>query len=169
MLQEIIIKSFQSGNDEIKNYKIFSVHQLIWWSHSFYVLDNVLIFSLISIFQTNLPVFKIKESSVRRRYSDFEWLRSELERDSKVNIYLFQVLLIYGCVTLSFTHTDCCPYSTWQSDQAPITLQEWRWNLWRRLYWGSPEISWRICKQVSANGSRQCPLVQYQVTLWIDF
>ena len=34
--------------------------------------------------QTNLPVFKVKESSVRRRYSDFEWLRNELERDSKV-------------------------------------------------------------------------------------
>ena len=36
------------------------------------------------IFQTNLPVFRVKESSVRRRYSDFEWLRNELERDSKV-------------------------------------------------------------------------------------
>lgn len=35
-------------------------------------------------FQTNLPVFKVKESSVRRRYSDFEWLRNELERDSKI-------------------------------------------------------------------------------------
>ena len=34
--------------------------------------------------QTNLPVFRVKESSVRRRYSDFEWLRNELERDSKV-------------------------------------------------------------------------------------
>lgn len=34
--------------------------------------------------KTNLPVFKLKESSVRRRYSDFEWLRSELERDSKI-------------------------------------------------------------------------------------
>ena len=34
--------------------------------------------------QTNLPVFRVKESSVRRRYSDFEWLRAELERDSKV-------------------------------------------------------------------------------------
>jgi hypothetical protein len=33
-------------------------------------------------------VFKVKESSVRRRYSDFEWLRNELERDSKVNINL---------------------------------------------------------------------------------
>ncbi|XP_045769687.1 sorting nexin-12 [Maniola jurtina] len=34
--------------------------------------------------RTNLPVFKVKESSVRRRYSDFEWLRNELERDSKI-------------------------------------------------------------------------------------
>ena len=29
-------------------------------------------------------MFKHKESSVRRRYSDFEWLRTELERDSKI-------------------------------------------------------------------------------------
>lgn len=36
------------------------------------------------LFQTNLPIFKLKESTVRRRYSDFEWLRSELERESKV-------------------------------------------------------------------------------------
>ena len=34
--------------------------------------------------QTNIPIFKVKESSVRRRYSDFEWLKKELERDSKV-------------------------------------------------------------------------------------
>lgn len=34
--------------------------------------------------KTNIPIFKLKESSVRRRYSDFEWLRSELERDSKI-------------------------------------------------------------------------------------
>lgn len=34
--------------------------------------------------RTNLPIFKLKESTVRRRYSDFEWLRSELERDSKI-------------------------------------------------------------------------------------
>lgn len=38
--------------------------------------------------RTNLPVFKVKESSVRRRYSDFEWLRNELERDSKVKFLL---------------------------------------------------------------------------------
>ncbi|KAG5846515.1 hypothetical protein ANANG_G00115790 [Anguilla anguilla] len=34
--------------------------------------------------KTNLPIFKLKESRVRRRYSDFEWLRDELERESKV-------------------------------------------------------------------------------------
>ena len=41
------------------------------------------IIKLFSI-KTNLPVFKIKESSVRRRFSDFEWLRNELEKGSKV-------------------------------------------------------------------------------------
>ncbi|KAM3861350.1 sorting nexin-3 isoform 2-T2 [Diretmus argenteus] len=35
-------------------------------------------------YETNLPIFKLKESRVRRRYSDFEWLRAELERESKV-------------------------------------------------------------------------------------
>ncbi|XP_029352263.1 sorting nexin-3 isoform X2 [Echeneis naucrates] len=35
-------------------------------------------------YETNLPIFKLKESCVRRRYSDFEWLRAELERESKV-------------------------------------------------------------------------------------
>jgi len=34
--------------------------------------------------RTNLPVFRAKESCVRRRYSDFEWLSAELERDSKI-------------------------------------------------------------------------------------
>ncbi|XP_068198254.1 sorting nexin-3 [Antennarius striatus] len=34
--------------------------------------------------KTNLPIFQLKESSVKRRYSDFEWLRAELERESKV-------------------------------------------------------------------------------------
>ncbi|XP_034539463.1 sorting nexin-12-like [Notolabrus celidotus] len=34
--------------------------------------------------QTNLPIFKLKDSCVRRRYSDFEWLKNELERDSKI-------------------------------------------------------------------------------------
>jgi len=38
--------------------------------------------------KTNLPVFRVKESSVRRRYSDFEWLRNELERDSKIVVPL---------------------------------------------------------------------------------
>ena len=34
--------------------------------------------------KTNLSVFKTKESSVRRRYSDFEWLETELKRDNKI-------------------------------------------------------------------------------------
>ena len=44
----------------------------------------VMLLDFERMFQTNLPVFKHKESSVRRRYSDFEWLRTELERDSKI-------------------------------------------------------------------------------------
>lgn len=59
-----------------------------------------LIFTLL--LQTNLPVFKVKESSVRRRYSDFEWLRNELERDSKVNLADFCEILadnsLFVCV-----------------------------------------------------------------------
>nr|CAG8556176.1 9735_t:CDS:2 [Entrophospora candida] len=36
---------------------------------------------------TNIPAFKLKQSSVRRRYSDFEWFRDVLERESsRVNI-----------------------------------------------------------------------------------
>ncbi|XP_064627407.1 sorting nexin-12-like [Lineus longissimus] len=34
--------------------------------------------------RTNLPVFKLKESTVRRRFSEFKWLRNELDRDSKI-------------------------------------------------------------------------------------
>eukprot|EP00038_Savillea_parva_P023435 m.40930 g.40930 ORF g.40930 m.40930 type:complete len:162 (+) comp6047_c0_seq2:229-714(+) len=36
------------------------------------------------IVNTNLPIFRQKNSTVRRRYSDFDWLRSELERTSKI-------------------------------------------------------------------------------------
>ncbi|XP_041430002.1 sorting nexin 12 S homeolog isoform X1 [Xenopus laevis] len=44
--------------------------------------------------RTNLPIFKLKDSCVRRRYSDFEWLKNELERDSKsVNAFLFQIVV----------------------------------------------------------------------------
>ncbi|KAJ2080988.1 Sorting nexin-3 [Coemansia sp. RSA 988] len=39
------------------------------------------------ICRTNIPVFKMRVSSVRRRYSDFEWFRDRLEREaSRVNI-----------------------------------------------------------------------------------
>ncbi|CAG8572753.1 7128_t:CDS:2 [Ambispora gerdemannii] len=37
--------------------------------------------------KTNIPAFKLKYSKVRRRYSDFEWFRDVLERESsRVNI-----------------------------------------------------------------------------------
>jgi len=32
--------------------------------------------------QTNIPAFKLKQSTVRRRYSDFEYFRDILERES---------------------------------------------------------------------------------------
>eukprot|EP00123_Amoebidium_parasiticum_P017299 comp23794_c1_seq1/m.41306 comp23794_c1_seq1/g.41306 ORF comp23794_c1_seq1/g.41306 comp23794_c1_seq1/m.41306 type:complete len:161 (-) comp23794_c1_seq1:82-564(-) len=35
-------------------------------------------------FRTNLPIFKNKEFVCRRRFSDFEWLKLELERDGKI-------------------------------------------------------------------------------------
>ncbi|KAF9156746.1 Sorting nexin-3 [Actinomortierella ambigua] len=39
------------------------------------------------ICRTNIPAFKLKTSNVRRRYSDFEWFRDVLEREStRVNI-----------------------------------------------------------------------------------
>ena len=50
----------------------------------FFLLQCTVLLCIFNFFQTNLPVFKVKESSVRRRYSDFKWLRNELERDSKV-------------------------------------------------------------------------------------
>ncbi|KAJ1677871.1 Sorting nexin-3 [Spiromyces aspiralis] len=37
--------------------------------------------------RTNIPAFRYKYSSVRRRYSDFEWLRDQLEQETtRVNI-----------------------------------------------------------------------------------
>ncbi|ORX59790.1 sorting nexin-3 [Hesseltinella vesiculosa] len=32
--------------------------------------------------KTNIPAFKLQHSSVRRRYSDFEWFRDVLERET---------------------------------------------------------------------------------------
>lgn len=71
---------------------------------------------LKSMFQTNLPVFKVKESSVRRRYSDFEWLRNELERDSKVSLYapglasLFWGTSMNALISVLFVTTKYCKH-----------------------------------------------------------
>ena len=34
--------------------------------------------------QTTLPIFTVKEFSVRRRFSDFEWLRTNIEQKLKI-------------------------------------------------------------------------------------
>ena len=54
--------------------------------------------------KTNLPVFRVKESSVRRRYSDFEWLRNELERDSKVNIHNVRCIILRSLFSSNHKH-----------------------------------------------------------------
>lgn len=48
----------------------------------------------------------MKDSTVRRRYSDFEWLRNELERDSKVikRRSLIGPINNFLCFRLSFRH-----------------------------------------------------------------
>lgn len=70
----------------------------------------------VLFFKTNLPVFKIKESSVRRRYSDFEWLRSELERDSKVSaIDIFLTGWNQMILMLQFSRLLCHHYLVKQS------------------------------------------------------
>ena len=55
--------------------------------------------------QTNIPAFKLRTSSVRRRYSDFEIFRDILEREStrvnipplpgKVSIPLYQMAMVH--------------------------------------------------------------------------
>ena len=76
--------------------------------------------------QTNLPVFRVKECTVRRRYSDFEWLRKELERDSKV-----------GWISLLF-HSDshsldrCAPVAVESMEAANAGFSPPRWRDLRR-------------------------------------
>ena len=49
-------------------------------------------------------MFKVKESTVRRRYSDFKWLRSELERDSKVIEKLKKTCTELRCIWWIYIH-----------------------------------------------------------------
>jgi len=39
-----------------------------------YAHNHVTYYAFSFDIQTNLPIFKLKDSCVRRRYSDFEWL-----------------------------------------------------------------------------------------------
>lgn len=58
------------------------------------VWGSIYVISMVSavtdyeiVIRTNLPAFKQKQSNVRRRYSDFEWFRDALERETtRVNI-----------------------------------------------------------------------------------
>merc|ERR1719273_582342 len=36
--------------------------------------------------KTNMPVFKLREVSVRRRYSEFKWLRDKVTRTVQINV-----------------------------------------------------------------------------------
>lgn len=118
---------------------------------------------LCSCVQTNLPIFKLKESSVKRRYSDFEWLKSELERDSKVSVQQrwwlvglsrlqFQSMLIKMCVQqkpfgwcLIFYHacvdhwtlSDCSTSPAGQSPEETAALPPRRRPLWGVFHRGA--------------------------------
>ncbi|XP_041656760.1 sorting nexin-12 isoform X2 [Cheilinus undulatus] len=68
--------------------------------------------------RTNLPIFKLKDSCVRRRYSDFEWLKNELERDSKLD---------------QQTRTDC-DITSIAFTAHPPSEDTCLWK--RKLFWG---------------------------------
>lgn len=95
--------------------------------------------------QTNLPIFKLKESSVRRRYSDFEWLRAELEKESKVRfecefntmapVYSLSWAMIWGTAS-----AELAVFSLHQKENAVAKMandilrsHSSKWNYKRRL------------------------------------
>ncbi len=77
-----------SWNRRVQSYyswiRSFTLHRLRNSRPSWFLQDISVLSFHSSPWQTNLPVFKLKDSKVRRRYSDFAWLREELERESKV-------------------------------------------------------------------------------------
>lgn len=85
-----------------------------------------------SSLQTNLPIFKLKESCVRRRYSDFEWLKNELERDSKVSAREGLVEVAFLCLLplsqqgypglISALSLDCSAATAWKSLETPASF-----------------------------------------------
>ncbi len=72
--------------------------------------------------QTDLPVFKLKDSKVRRRYSDFVWLKEELERESKVS--LCDCFSIYSKLNpMPRTPAGHCAHTAHCGAVPPATLQ----------------------------------------------
>jgi sorting nexin-3/12 len=64
--------------------------------------------------RTNLPIFRLTESKVRRRYSDFDWLRGELERDSKILVPALPGKAVARQVrTHTYTHTKSLLVHDW--------------------------------------------------------
>lgn len=69
------------GNRRFTDYEV-KMKVICILNFFFFKFNSILFFN-----QTNLPVFRLKESTVRRRFSDFEWLKNELERGSKVKTH----------------------------------------------------------------------------------
>ena len=70
-------KTFWKLKSEIRRFKNKPLQNATWTMKSCVAYVQHLVH-----LQTNLPAFKLKESSVRRRYSDFEWFRDVLERET---------------------------------------------------------------------------------------
>lgn len=101
--------------------------------------------------QTNIPIFKKQESSVRRRYSDFCWLKDELTRDTKVAAWEIRSLTI-GCYSPTAGSGPCTPNALgcwdWRCANMFFIFNIGRIILWR-LYWRASCWTWKLSEQVS--------------------
>lgn len=98
-------------------------------------------------FQTNLPVFRVKDSSVRRRYSDFEWLRNELERDSKVKIKLNidRMTMIEWLTGAVLNLLDCRSTAAFKGLETPDAIPRWRGDFRGAIHRRSPKGIRNVC------------------------
>lgn len=114
--------------------------------------------------QTNLPIFKLKESSVRRRYSDFEWLRAELERESKVRfevrcreinpgIWIHQNFFLHFPTYplfffFKYSVAGGCPTPPWKSPDPTAPLPRRRRDIWWWVHRGAEKGLGTVSEQV---------------------
>lgn len=135
-----------------------SLNALCIWCDSFFCMCP----------QTNLPIFKLKESSVRRRYSDFEWLRAELERESKVRLSrvcssvspLQQFIQDYSFTKCKVTEFCCAkqiihfvgagggPAPPWKSSDPTAPLPRRRRDIWWWVHRGPKKGLGAVSQQV---------------------